>query len=229
MLAAQELGDADRQARRHEQGEGCIGAQARGHPTSHARHRNTIQRRCRGSLIGRRNTVFGRVTTPGLPEAKSPCRDDGSGQAATRVVERSQAAITPIRRLADLSSTNPIRRRPCADPGQKQVPGKWITQIGIDLSRPVTEASRVEIENTQVSHHRFTGSNRHSRTRMVLTAYGALSPVIGLFRHHPRCDAEHRHQVEPGRYVRTTRLRRPHQKRSSCDTCRVHRISPQRS
>src|ERR1700680_2482650 len=39
---------------------------------------------------------------------------------------------------------NPIRRRPCADPGQEQVPGKWITQKGIDSSRPVTEASRAK-------------------------------------------------------------------------------------
>ena len=29
------------------------------------------------------------------------------------------------------------------------------------------------------SHHRSTGVTRHSRTRMVLTAYFALSPVIG--------------------------------------------------
>jgi len=35
---------------------------------------------------------------------------------------------------------NPIRRRPCADPGQKQVLGEWMTQKGIDSSRPVTEA-----------------------------------------------------------------------------------------
>jgi hypothetical protein len=39
---------------------------------------------------------------------------------------------------------NPIRRRPCADPGQKQVPGEWMTQKGIDSSRPVTEASRAK-------------------------------------------------------------------------------------
>jgi hypothetical protein len=31
---------------------------------------------------------------------------------------------------------------------------------------------------------------------MVLTAYSALSLVIGLSCHHPRCDAEHRHQVD---------------------------------
>src|SRR6202795_4726312 len=51
---------------------------------------------------------------------------------------------------------NPIRRRPCADPGQKQVPGEWMTQKGIDSSKPVTEDARVRhiepqagFENTQ--------------------------------------------------------------------------------
>src|SRR5262245_30951575 len=38
------------------------------------------------------------------------------------------------------SPTYPIRRRPCADPVQKQVPGGWMTQKGIDSSTPVTEA-----------------------------------------------------------------------------------------
>ena len=38
------------------------------------------------------------------------------------------------------SSSDPIRWRPCADPGQKQELGDWMTQKGIDLSRPVTEA-----------------------------------------------------------------------------------------
>ena len=37
------------------------------------------------------------------------------------------------------SSSDPIRWRPCADPGQKQELGDWMTQKGIDLSRPVTE------------------------------------------------------------------------------------------
>ena len=32
--------------------------------------------------------------------------------------------------------------------------------------------------------------------RMVLTVSFALSLVTGLFCHHPRCDAEHRHQVD---------------------------------
>ena len=53
---------------------------------------------------------------------------------------------------------NPIRRRPCADPGQKQVPGEWMTQKGIDSSRPVTEASRAKLNKAhERSHHRFTG------------------------------------------------------------------------
>src|SRR5438876_4687750 len=58
-----------------------------------------------------------------------------------------------IRRLADLSSTHPIRRRPCADPVQKQVSGEWMTQKGIDLSRPVTEArmERSEIRGPPVA------------------------------------------------------------------------------
>lgn len=33
---------------------------------------------------------------------------------------------------------------PSADPVQKQVPGKWITQKGIDQPRPVTEARMSE-------------------------------------------------------------------------------------
>jgi hypothetical protein len=56
-------------------------------------------------------------------------------------------------------------------------------------------ALRVRIENTQVSHHRFTGSRRHS-PRDGFNGYFVLSLVIGLSCHHPRCDAEHRHQVD---------------------------------
>src|SRR5437667_2190961 len=53
---------------------------------------------------------------------------------------------------------NPIRRRPCADPGQKPVPGEWMTQKGIDSSRPVTEVSRaIKNKAHERSHHRFTG------------------------------------------------------------------------
>ena len=73
-------------ARRHEQSQGGAGAPARGDHASHARRRNTLQRRCCGSLTGRDTTVFGRVTTPGLLEAKSLRRDDGSGQAVAHQV-----------------------------------------------------------------------------------------------------------------------------------------------
>src|SRR5258706_8312357 len=55
---------------------------------------------------------------------------------------------------------NPIRRRPCADPGQKQVPGEWMTQKGIDSSRPVTEASRAKLNKAhERSHHGHTGNH----------------------------------------------------------------------
>ena len=40
----------------------------------------------RGSLTGGRQPVFERVTTPGLLEAKSLRRDDGSGQAVAHQV-----------------------------------------------------------------------------------------------------------------------------------------------
>ena len=43
------------------------------------------------------------------------------------------------RRLVGLSSSHPIRWRPCADPVQKRDPGDRMTQKGIDQSRPVTE------------------------------------------------------------------------------------------
>jgi hypothetical protein len=45
------------------------------------------------------------------------------------------------------------------------------------------EASRAMIESTRVSHHGRTGITRHSRTRVVLTAYFVISPVIGLSCH----------------------------------------------
>src|SRR5258706_2767899 len=52
-----------------------------------------------------------------------------------------------------------IRRRPCADPVQKQVPGEWMTQKGIDSSRPVTEASCVKNKAHERSHHGHTGNH----------------------------------------------------------------------
>src|SRR5664279_6320037 len=55
---------------------------------------------------------------------------------------------------------NPIRRRPCADPGQKQVPGEWMTQKGIDSSRPVTEALCAHIGGEYA--HRYS-QRRHRK------------------------------------------------------------------
>src|SRR5213075_1681376 len=107
---------------------------------------------------------------------------------------------------------NPIRRRPCADPGQKQVPGEWMTQKGIDSSRPVTEASHANKISIRVSHHRFTGTSRHS-PRNGFTAYFALSPVTTLF--DTVACASYRRLDANDWGVRTTRLRRPRQHHSS--------------
>src|ERR1700722_2509571 len=89
---------------------------------------------------GGTNRFSGGSSHQALPEAKSLRRDDGPGQAVTRVVDTSSDVITLSAVWPTCSSMNPIRRRPRADPGQKPVPGEWITQKGIDSSRPVTEA-----------------------------------------------------------------------------------------
>ena len=44
-----------------------------------------------------------------------------------------------INRLADLVLLDPIRWRPCADPGQKREPATGRCKKGIDTPRPVTE------------------------------------------------------------------------------------------
>ena len=46
-----------------------------------------------------------------------------------------------------------------------------------------TRSRAWRVVNTRVSHHESTGIIRHSRTRMVLTAYLALSPVTGYRMH----------------------------------------------
>src|ERR1700675_4682647 len=71
---------------------------------------------------------------------------------------------------------NPIRRRPCADPGQKQVPGEWMTQKGIDSSKPVTEeASRAKLNKAhERSHHRFTGVDPAFPAQWFYGLYRAL-------------------------------------------------------
>jgi len=85
------------------------------------------------------STVFGRATTPGLSEAESLRRDDGSGQTAIRDV----ASRPRIRRLADLSSAHPIRRRPQRRFRTEASARRSDDAIGIDFRRPVTEA-RIE-------------------------------------------------------------------------------------
>src|SRR6266404_2412449 len=118
---------------------------------------------------------------------------------------------------------NPIRRRPCADPGQKQVPGEWMTQKGIDSSRPVTEASHAMKKSIRVSHHGHTETTRHS-PRNGFTAYFALSSVTTLF-DTVACASSHRLDAKDWG-VGTTRLRRTQADRVRLARCRVHRIPP---
>ena len=132
---------------------------------------------------GGTNRFSGGSSHQALPEAKSLRRDDGPGQAVTRVVDTSSDVITLSADWPTCSSMNPIRRRPRADPGQKPVPGEWITQKGIDSSRPVTEASCAKGRKHTSSHHRFAGTPGLP-CAMVLTASFALSLVTGLSCHH---------------------------------------------
>src|ERR1700721_3436715 len=122
---------------------------------------------------GGTNRFSGGSSHQAPPEAKALRRDDGPGQAVTRVVDTSSDVITLSADWPTCSSMNPIRRRPRADPGQKPVPGEWITQKGIDSSRPVTEASCAKVESTRVV---ATGSPGEPGIpcAMVLTAYSAL-------------------------------------------------------
>src|SRR4029078_736480 len=48
------------------------------------------------------------------------------------------------RRLVDLSSSNPIRWRPCADPVQKRDPGERITQKGLTIEGPLQKGGQSE-------------------------------------------------------------------------------------
>src|SRR6202022_825407 len=88
---------------------------------------------------------------------------------------------------------NPIRRRPCADPGQKQVPGKWITQKGIDSSRPVTEAL------PEAKSLRRDDGPGQAVTRVV----DASNDVITLSADWPTCSSHEPHQATALRRSRT--------------------------
>ena len=71
-----------------------------------------------------------------------------------------------------------------------------------------------------------TGSPKHSGIpcAMVLAAYSTLSPAIGLFCHRPRCDAQHRHQVDASVEASGPHGLAVHDKRIRLLRRRVHRI-----
>ena len=75
LFTTEELGDADRQARRHEQGQGGARPPTGRCHASHACRRSPLQRW--SSLTGAAQQ-FGPVTIRGLLEAKCLRRDDGS-------------------------------------------------------------------------------------------------------------------------------------------------------
>ena len=70
-----------------------------------------------------------------------------------------------------------------------------------------TRGLACSVENTRVSHHRFTGTPGVS-CAMVLTVSFVLSLVTGLCCHHHRAENSARLERQR-RGVRTTRLRRP--------------------
>ena len=123
---------------------------------------------------------------------------------------------------------NPIRRRPCADPGQKQVLGEWMTQKGIDSSRPVTEA--------WCAHSGSEYAHQYSQRKHRKTSGIPHAMVYALLRALPR---NHRF-VDP--VIRATRWRlanltpasgrQNHTASPSANgalvsrTARVHRIPP---
>ncbi|WP_275191197.1 hypothetical protein, partial [Bradyrhizobium sp. CSA112] len=59
------------------------------------------------------------------------------GQADIRVVDISSDMITLSVDWPTYPLTNPIRRRPCADPVQKQVSGERMTQKGLTNRGPL--------------------------------------------------------------------------------------------
>ena len=75
LLITEELGDADRQACRREQGQGGARPPTGGDHTSHACRTSPLQR-CNNLTGGAQQ--FGQVTTPGLLKPKCLRQDDGS-------------------------------------------------------------------------------------------------------------------------------------------------------
>jgi hypothetical protein len=86
--------------------------------------------------------------------------------------------------------------------------------------------SRVQNAHSKNAHE-HTGSAEAVRPslRNGFTACNALSPVIELVCHRCQRDAKHHRHVTPASGVRTTRLRRPHQRRSSTRQKRATTLS----
>ena len=77
-----------------EQSQGGAGAQTRRDHAAHAQGQHAVQGGRHGGLSQEDEQVFGRVKAPALPKRSPDRRDDGSGQAATRVVDALNNAIT---------------------------------------------------------------------------------------------------------------------------------------
>src|ERR1700730_6752326 len=80
---------------------------------------------------------------------------------------------------------NPIRRRPCADPVQKQVPGERITQKGIDSSRPVTEARMSEAISTSKPFSPFIHPHVAALIRATVDPSALRNPLSSRRHHRP--------------------------------------------
>src|SRR6202163_4446526 len=93
----------------------------------------------------RTNRFSGGPPHRALPEAKSLRRDDGPDQADTRVVDASNDVITLSADWPACSSHEPHQATALRRSRTEASPGEWMTQKGIDSSRPVTEASRAKL------------------------------------------------------------------------------------
>jgi hypothetical protein len=86
-----------------------------------------------------------RPSYDGACARRSRSRDDGSGQAAIQADGKDHAHT----RLADLSSSNPVRWRPRADPERKHDASSRssLTRCtsGIDNPEPVTELQKLAV------------------------------------------------------------------------------------
>src|SRR6266540_2500644 len=127
-------------------------------------------------------------------------------------------------RSVGLSSPYPIRWRPCADPGQKRVPGERTTQKGMDQSRLDTEAKsqrRDDGSGQTVTPPRGITTTPHEIGRPILSVPHQVAAL-----RRPRTEAstrrkdnakrdgpiEARYRSEvptPGRWIRSDRNSAP--------------------